>query len=396
MKKSKWLALVAMLAALALITAACGGDEEPSGTGGGDDEVTCTWEIGTMGALSGDLATIGGPINEGIEYGIETVNEEGELPCDLELVEEDSQGDPSQAPPLAQKLAQSEDLVAVVGPYFSGETDAVGDTFEEAGLPFLTPSATNPDLSGNGWTGFYRLVGTDAQQGEEAARYLAEVEGAESVVIMHDNSEYGKPLADTVEAALPEGVAADNIAINIEETDHSAELAQAADAGADAIFFGGYQPEYSELLEQAEGQGIEAQFASGDGSKAPELAQGEAAQGAVVFCPCDDPAVSTNEEAQQFAEDFEAAVGGPPGTYAVEGYDGVHLIAQAIADGGYDADTDPVEIREGIKSWIAENSYEGLSKTFEFDETGEIGTVSIYAYQVEGDGFKQLGLVSEL
>lgn len=394
MKKSKWLAMVAMLMSLALVAAACGGDDEGDGDGGTAQQ-DCTWEIGTIGALSGDYATVGGPIHEGIEYGVQKVNEEGNLPCEVTLLDQDSQGDPSQAPPLAQTLAQTEDLVAIVGPYFSGETDAVGDTFEEAGIPFLTPSATNPDLSGNGWTNFFRLVGTDEQQGEEAARYLSEVAGAQSVAIMHDNSEYGKPLAETVASNLGD-TAVTTVAINVEETDHSAELSKVKEANPDAIFFGGYQPEFSELIEQGKGQGIDAIYASGDGSKAPELAKSDDAQGAVVFCPCDDPAVSTNPEANKFAEEFEQEMGGAPGTYAVEGYDGVQMIAAALADGGYDADSDIAEIRTGIRDFVANNTYEGLSKTFEFDEQGEISTVSIYAYQVEGDGFKQLGLVSEL
>jgi branched-chain amino acid transport system substrate-binding protein len=395
MKKSKWLTLAALVMALSLVAVACGGDDDDGDTAGGDGGGDCTWVIGTMGALSGDLATVGGPINEGIEYGIDYANENAGLPCTLELNEQDSQGDPSQAPPLAQTLAQEESLVAIVGPYFSGETDAVGDTFEEAGIPFLSPSATNPDLSGNGWTNFFRLVGTDAQQGEEAARYLSEVQGAKAVAIMHDNSEYGKPLADTVAGALGDAVVA-NVSVNIEETDHSAALSQVRDANPDAIFFGGYQPEFSEIVEQGKGQGIEVPYASGDGSKAPELAQGQATQGAVVFCPCDDPAVSTNPDANAFAEEFEAATGGPPGTYAVEGYDGVQLVAAALADGGFDGDSDVAEIRTAVRDFVANNTYEGLSKTFEFDDTGEIGTVSIFAYQVEGDGFKQLGLVSEL
>jgi branched-chain amino acid transport system substrate-binding protein len=212
---------------------------------------------------------------------------------------------------------------------------------------------------------------------------------------MHDNSEYGKPLADTVASALGDA-AVGNVSINIDETDHSAALSQVADLEPEAVFFGGYQPEFTEILEQAENQGIEALFTSGDGSKALELTEAKSAQGAVVFCPCDDPAVSTNPEAKQFATDFEAAVGEPPGTYAIEGFDGVQMVVAALVDGGFDSGSDMAEIREGIKSFVADGTYEGLSKTFEFDDTGEIGTVSIFAYQVESDGFKQLGLVSEL
>jgi len=395
MKKSKWLSLAAMLLAMSMLAVACGGDDEPTTAGGDTGGEACTWTIGTMGALSGDAATIGQPIFAGIEYGVEQVNEEGNLPCQLELLEQDSQGDPSQAPPLAQTLAQTENLVAIVGPYFSGETDAVGDVFDEAGIPFFTPSATNPELSQNGWTGFFRLVGTDAQQGSEAADYLTRVAGFGKVAVMHDNSEYGKPLADTVAESLG-GAAVANVPLNPEETDHSAAISKVKESGPEAIFFGGYQPEFSELIKQGEAAGLDVVYVSGDGSKAPELAEDASAGGAIVFCPCDDPAVSTNPEANQFAEEFESAQGEPAGTYAVEAYDGVQMVAHALAELGYGADTAIPEIREGLRNYYHENEYEGLSKTFSFDETGEIGQVSIFAYQVEGDGFNQLGLVSEL
>lgn len=396
MRRPKWLVMCSLLLAFALIGAACGGDDdEGDGDTNAGGNTNCTWEIGTLGALSGDLATIGQPIFKGIKFGVDTVNEEGNLPCELKLNSQDSQGSEDQAPPLAQTLAQTEDLVGIVGPYFSGETQASGNTFDEAGIPFLSPSATNPDLSSNGWKGFFRLVGTDAQQGEEAATYITDVAGASHVVVMNDNSEYGKPLSDVVAKTLGDA-AVTNISISVDETDHSAEISKAKSENPDAIFFGGYQPEYSELLKQGADAGLNVQWVSGDGSKAVELADDPSAEGAVVLCPCDDPAVSTNPEANQFAKDFEASVGEPPGTYAVEGYDGVQLLAAGLEAGGWDGDSDIAEIRSGLVDWIHSNSYEGLSKTYEFDDTGEIGTVSIFAYQVEGDGFKQLGLVSEL
>ena len=120
MKKSRWLALLALLSAVMLLAAACGGDDD-DGNGddaGADEEIDCNWVIGTMGALSGDNATIGQPIFQGIEFAVEELNEAGDLPCTLELVDEDSQGDPAQAPPLAQSLVENEELVAIVGPYF--------------------------------------------------------------------------------------------------------------------------------------------------------------------------------------------------------------------------------------------------------------------------------------
>ncbi|MDQ4130574.1 MAG: ABC transporter substrate-binding protein, partial [Actinomycetota bacterium] len=96
--------LVALLGALSLVAAACGGDEDEPGPGAQPEDVECTWVIGTMGALSGDAASLGRPIAQGVEYAVNQANESGELPCQLEYQEEDSQGDPTQAPALAEKL----------------------------------------------------------------------------------------------------------------------------------------------------------------------------------------------------------------------------------------------------------------------------------------------------
>ena len=391
--------MIAALSALTLIAAACGGDDDgdtAGGDGGDGEPVDCTWKIGTMGALSGDLATVGQPIFAGIEYGVTQANKEFDLPCELELVEEDSQGAEDQAPQLAQKLAQDTEMAAIVGPYFSGETLASGDIFEEAGIPFVTPSATNPDLSNNGWTNFFRLVGTDAQQAAEAGTYLKEVEGAETVVVLHDNTEYGKPLADGVAEAAG---AVEVIAINPEQTDHSAEISAAQDADPDALFFGGYQPEFSEIIKQGIDAGLDVLYMSGDGSKAPELAGDPSAKGSIVLCPCDDPAVSKNPEANKFAKQFEKDTGEPPGTYATEGYDGVFLVATALEEAGLSGDASIEDVRAAIRDFASGSSYEGLSKTYEFDDKGELGTVAIFAYETNPQsplGFDQLGLVSEL
>ncbi|HEX2296461.1 MAG TPA: ABC transporter substrate-binding protein, partial [Actinomycetota bacterium] len=122
MKRSKLLRLVAVLGALALVAAACGGDEtDPEAQPDGED-VECTWVIGTMGALSGDNAALGRPIAQGVEYAVTQAQEAGDLPCDLEYQAEDSQGDPTQAPALAEKLVGTENLIFCACPYFSGET----------------------------------------------------------------------------------------------------------------------------------------------------------------------------------------------------------------------------------------------------------------------------------
>ena len=121
MKIARGPAFSSSLVALALVAAACGGGG--GGTAGGGE---CTWKIGTLGALSGDYASIGVPIEQGIKYAVDQANEKGDLACTLEEAKEDTQGDPNQATPIARQLAQDSELVAVIGPYFSGETLSTG------------------------------------------------------------------------------------------------------------------------------------------------------------------------------------------------------------------------------------------------------------------------------
>src|SRR5680860_334587 len=198
MKKSRWLALLALLSAVMLLAAACGGDDDDGENGGdaGADDIDCNWVIGTMGALSGDNATIGQPIFQGIEFAVEELNEAGDLPCTLELVEEDSQGDPAQAPPLAQSLVENEQLVALAGPYFSGETLAVGEVFSESGV-LMTGTGTNETIDEQGFETWFRSVAPDNIQGEVAAAYLESL-GGETTAVIHDNQDYSKGLADSV------------------------------------------------------------------------------------------------------------------------------------------------------------------------------------------------------
>src|SRR5688500_10898520 len=98
--------VLALGAALAPVATACGEEEGGGSGGGGEAEIDCAWKIGTVGALAGDYATLGMPIFDGIEYAVNEANEAGEVPCELEIAREDSQGSSEQAPPLAQSLVQ--------------------------------------------------------------------------------------------------------------------------------------------------------------------------------------------------------------------------------------------------------------------------------------------------
>ena len=114
----------------------------------------------------------------------------------------DSQGDPAQATPLADTIVGKSDVIGLIGPGFSGETKAVMPKLEAAGLPMITPGATNVALSTNGWKMFHRILANDDKQAPGVASLIKDTVKGAKVGVIDDASEYGKGLADSVKKEL--------------------------------------------------------------------------------------------------------------------------------------------------------------------------------------------------
>ncbi|MGH8905133.1 MAG: branched-chain amino acid ABC transporter substrate-binding protein [Egibacteraceae bacterium] len=370
----------ALAIALMLFAAGCGGG---SGQTAGDG--TCPEggvAIAFFGPLTGNNSPqLGINVRNGVALAVEQYMA-GNPECPVELVQLDSQGDPAQAPALAQQAVQSARIVAVVGPTFSGESNAADPIFDEAGLPTITPSATNPGLSTHDWDIFHRAVATDGQQGPAAATHIAQTLGASRVAVIDDRSEYGLGLADAVRAALGDAVV-HNDAIDTAAQDYSSTVNGVSAADVDAIFFGGYYQQGGLLLKQLRDAGVTATFISGDGSRDEQLiaVAGEpAAQGALLTCPC-----APNDQLQGGAEFVSAYTEayGRPGIYAAEGFDVANMLLEAIRQGQTD--------RASINEWLNTASYDGITKTLMFQPNGEISGGQIYLYEVRGSELAGVG-----
>ena len=399
MIRSKFWVLIALLSALALVAAACG-DDDDNGTAGGEgggEDIDCSWAIGTMGALSGDFASLGGPIRDGVAFAVDQANENGDVPCELSLVEEDSQGNPDQAPPLAQSLVENEELVAVAGPYFSGETLAVGEIFSESGVLF-SGTGTNETIDEQGYETWFRAVAPDNIQGEVAASYIEEGLGGGNVAVIHDNQDYSKGLADSVLSNL--GDAQGPFIINPEETDYSSVVQEVRDADPDIVFYGGYTPQAGPLLQQLTEAGVEAQFLSDDGSKDPSFGElaGASAQGAQVTCPCTDP--TKQEGASEFVEGMSSEYGeNAPGTFAADMFDVTNIIIEALSE--LNGDEDIEEVRAHVIEYFANaDGIEGVAKSYSWEDNGEfVGgpeDIWVYEWDDEAGDFLSLGPASDL
>jgi branched-chain amino acid transport system substrate-binding protein len=370
-RKHKLVIAGATLLAASMVMSACGT------TGGGEAQPeagaskACNLEFAFIGPLTGDAANLGINAVNGSKLALDEYNKQN-ADCQAVLREFDSQGDPEKATPIASQIVNDQKILGVVGPMFSGETNATGEIFNEAKLVTVTPSATNPNLSKNGWDTFHRLLATDEPQGAAAARYIKDTLGAKKVFVVDDASEYGKFLAEKVEKDLGDLVAGTDT-VQQKQTDFGPTVTKVKASDADVLWFGGYYPEAGLLAKQLKAGGWQGTFASGDGALDPGFIEGagaSAAEGAVLTCPCAPADASFTEKYKQISG------GSEPGTYSTEGYDTMNVFLQAVAAGK--------STRQDMLDWVNGYDAKGITKQIKFDEAGELSEVTIYAYKVEG------------
>ena len=219
-RPAKWMLPLAVVSALTMTACSNDSSNDNSGGGLGSSGGGETYKIAFQGPLSGDNAQLG--INEvnGVQLAIDQANESGDLDFKLELVKADDQGSPEQAPTAAAQVLQDEAVLGVVGPSFSGATKAIGATYGDAGLSFISPSATNPTLSEQGFPTFHRIVPSDNVEGSQAADLFV-AKGYKKVVVVDDLSDYGKGVADELQRGLEsQGVTVQRIGVDAKTTDY--------------------------------------------------------------------------------------------------------------------------------------------------------------------------------
>ncbi len=344
-----------------------------------------------MGDLTGANAGIVIPPRNGAKLVIDEYNKTNPA-VKIELVEYDSQADPSKAVALAQQAIKTDKIVGMIGPAFSGESAQVAPVLEEAKLPSISASATNAALATNGWKFWHRVLPSDSIQGPGIGDFIATGVGAKKVFVIDDKSEYGKPLSDAVKAALEaKGVTPETDSLDPAESDFSSVVNKVAAAKPEAIFFGGYYAAGGNLLKQLRDKGVTAKFLSGDGSLDKGLIDGagaENAEGALVGCPCyiATPDV-TDAKVKAFADAYKAAYSADPAIYAAEGYDAATVFVDAIKAGHVTPDK--------INEFIATVDIAGVSKQVKFEANGEVSAKDIYIYQVKDGAIGLLGKATE-
>jgi len=355
-----------------------------SSTGGGDNKASgnCGYKLAFFGALTGSAANLGVNIEQGFELAVKQYNKKKGSDC-IQVAKFDSQGSEEKAPGVARSLVADKKIVGIVGPPFSGESQAANPIFEEAGIPLITPSATNVNLSKNGWKVFHRAVANDQYQGPGAADYIKNVLKAQKVFVADDQSAYGAGLADGVKKVLGSLVVqSDKTQGDGKQTDFSGTVSKIKGSGATAFFYGGYYTNGGLLRKQLTSAGWKGTMIGGDGMNDPGYAKAAgnaAAAGTILMCPC----APSSKAGGTFTSDYKAQWNQDAGTYSDVAYDAGNIFLQGIDAGNTTTDK--------MNTYLSSVDYKGVANEYKFTDVGELDPtlVKVWAFKVDATGVPQ-------
>lgn len=409
MYRKKVISAIAAAATLGMLVAGCANQTAPSGTetsgaGGrinipaiskvdvpagavlpaGDGKANCpsTTTLAYAGAETGPNAQLGINIFNGIQLAINQHNT-ANPGCQVQFKKFDTEGDPNKATGPVTQIVSEPDIIGVVGLPFSGESKATGNIFEQKGLVHITPSATNPSLTKNGWTTFFRALGNDAVQGPAAAKFLTDKLQAKKVYLVQDDSDYGIGLGTATSQALGSAmIGSDKVVTG--QKDFSAVISKIMNSKADTVYYAGYYAEGAPFDQQLVGKGFTGSFVGPDGVKDDQFIKqaGDASSNSYFTCPC-----IPGELIPSFESEYKKFANAEPGTYSIEGYDAVTVLLSGIDKGK--------QSRADLLSWVKSYDAAGLSKHYKWDSTGELATPDVYGYKVENGKIVPIGVIGK-
>lgn len=342
-------------------------------------------KIGHVAPLTGSIAHLGKDNEMGAKLAIEELNAKhiqiGGQPVTFELVSEDDGADPKQGTAAAQKLVDA-GVVGVIGHLNSGTTIPAARIYNDAGIPQISPSATNPDYTLKlKYPGAFRVVAHDGKLGGTLGRFAVKEEKLQSIAVIDDRTAYGQGVANEFEKAAKAAGAriVGHEFTNDKATDFNAILTKLKGAKPDLIFYGGMDAVAGPMLRQMKQQGIDAKFMGGDGictGELPKLAGDALGEGKVVCAEAGGVTPDQEPRMQEFRKHFKERFGVDVQLYAPYVYDAVNVMVAAMQKAG---STDPKKYLPELKKI----RYDGVSGQIAFDSHGDMkdATLTMYTYK---------------
>ena len=353
----------------------------------GSTATTAEVRIGSASPVSGPSAHLGKDTENGARLAIDDLNARGLTVGGKKvrwvLMAEDDGGDPKQGTAVAQKLVDG-GVAGVVGHLNSGTTVPASKIYHTAGVPQITPSATTPLYTRQGFKSVFRVVANDGRVGSVLGRHAVSSLKARRVAVIDDRTAFGQGLADEfikgVKAAGPTVEIVSRQFTNDKATDFNAILTQVKSKNPDVIFYGGMDAVAGPMLKQIKALGMQVRFMGGDGvcsEKLPSLA-GDAIGENMITCAVAGGVTGAQEKGYtDFVARYQATYKLTLQTYAPYAYDAVMLLATAMHNAGSSAPSAYLPELQKI-------SYQGVTGAISFDAFGDLNDAALTLYTYRG------------
>jgi len=302
----------------------------------------------------------------------------------VELVLADDQGLAEVAAVVAPGIASNKKIIGLIGPAFSGATQASLPAYKAKGLPLISMSATRVSLTDrkapvNGFPIFKRVVANDKFQGPALARYATKGIASPAVYLVDDKTAYGKGLADyTKPSVVKIATLAGSDSVPENTSDYTSVVAKVKASGANVVIYCGYAPDAAKFVKALRDGGYTGIFAAGDGvlkATFPNNAGNTAAEGARLTAadvPFEDVATAAQMVAYTKLTGIKV-----PGTYVTSTYNATNIFLTCIKQG--------VTTRPGMQNCLTAGSFKGIAgDTIKFDRYGDIiGGAAVGAFTIK-------------
>ena len=350
--------------------------------------------IGHVGPTSGAIAHFGKDNENGAKMAIDELNAPGVTiggkMVTLKLMAEDDAGDPKQGTSVAQKLADAK-VAGVIGHLNSGTTIPASRIYSDAGIPQISPSATNPKFTRQGYKTAFRVVADDVHLGSTLGKYAVSTLKGKSIAVIDDRTAYGQGVADEFTKAVTAagGTVVAKEFTTDKATDFNAILTTIKSKKPDVIFYGGMDAIAGPMLRQMKSLGISAKFMGGDGICTPEMVKlaGDSIADNQVYCA---EAGGVEGQAKVGMEDFKkrykAKFGIDMQLYAPYVYDSVKVMVAAMVKAG---SADPAK----YLPVLAATNYAGVTGPIAFDSKGDIKNGALTLKTVRAGKLAELAVI---
>ncbi|HEY5468868.1 MAG TPA: branched-chain amino acid ABC transporter substrate-binding protein [Coriobacteriia bacterium] len=389
-KARKYMAIAALLAAVALVVTGCGGPATT--TGGAKTTVT----IGLGAPLTDGAVALGKGMVNGANLAVAQANETSEVQ-DLGLViatvNGDDKGDPATGGTVATQFAANPTLVGVMGHLNSGVTRVAVKIYNAANIVQVSPANTAVDLTQMGMTNYFRVCTMDSVQGPAGADYAFKTAGKKIAYVVDDSTAYGEGLAAAwaQQFTADGGTVAGTAKTTDKQTDFKSLVTTIKSKSVDIVYYGGMYNAGALLSKQMKEGSVAVPLMGGDGMFDPEYIKlAGAANATGDFATSVGLPLAQLPQGQAFKAAFDAAYPGQEiAAYDAYSFDAANVIIKAIISVAKSMGVDKVATTDGKKAIIAAvaaTDLEGVTGQVKFDANGDTLNKAITVYVVGADG----------